>query len=256
MPKGIYAAASSMVTDARALEASAANIANAQSAGYRRQVALREGFDVILAERGRTENIAGNGGAGIIPDGQMFAFDQGQLQVTGNQFDVALIGDGFFQVRDADDRAWLTRAGDFSIDDTGTLRTSQGHQVEGQAGPIIIPAEASRISIDETGRIYAHVPQSNGGEVTSFVDLLRISTVDDPHALQAKNGQYFLAPDNVRDAAFGDTRVRQGSLENANVEPVTELVTMITIQRRYDAAQRAMRTQNEAGRGFSDLLRG
>jgi flagellar basal-body rod protein FlgF len=256
MPKGIYAAASAMVTENRSLEVTASNLANAQSAGFRRTIALRGGFDSVLAAQGRTGNIAGNGGAGIQQTGTAYIFSQGDIKATGSQFDFALMGDGFFTVRDDQGQAWLTRDGSFSLDPAGRMVNSQGMTLEGQAGAIVIPNAAQDINIDENGRLYVEVPSGPGRVESQFVDVLRIARVDDPNSLQARNGQYFLAPGDVEDMDINSVSMVQGHLEGSNVEPVSELVNLIAIQRRFEAAQRAMQQQGEAGRGFSDLLRG
>jgi len=256
VPKGIYAAASAMVTETRALDVTAANLANAQSTGYRRQVALHNGFDQLLATRGRSGGLDGDGGAGIYHDRSVHNFGQGELYATGNPLDMGLNGDGFLRVRDQQDQVWLTRAGTFALDPTGRMVTPDGWVLEGQAGPIVVPADAGAVRIDANGRVYAEQAGEGGQIVSNFIDQVRISRVDQPITLLPRNGQYFAAVDDPPDADIGTVEVVQGHLERANVEPVAELVQMVAIQRRYEAAQRALTQQSQTGRGFSDLLRG
>jgi len=256
VPKGIYAAASAMRTETRSLDVAAANLANVQSTGYRRQIAMHNGFADLLAQRGRTEDLAGNGGAGIYPEGSIHSFAQGELQETGNPFDMGLNGDGFFRVRDQQDRLWLTRAGSFALDSGGRMVTPDGWTLEGQAGPIVIPEDALGVRMDASGRIYAE-QAGEGGKIDSrFIDQVRIAEVDEPVALLPRNGQYFAARTEPGDVTVGSVEVVQGRIERSNVEAVSELVQMVSIQRRYEAAQRALKQQAETGRGFSDLLRG
>lgn len=253
MPKGVYAAASAMLTESRALEAVTANLANAQSAGYRRQIALRTGFDQVLAERGRQGGIAADGGAGVRDAGTTHAFDQGEFESTGNPLDLGLGGPGFFRVRDGE-RELLTRSGAFRLDEQRRIVNDHGWTLQGQAGDIAIPAETHSVRVDEGGRVYAEVLLPAGGVEHRFIDQIRIAEVADPHALGVVNGQYFLGAEDQPDQPTA--LVRQGHVERANVNSITELVDLIAIQRRYEAAQRALRQQNEAGRGFSDILRG
>jgi flagellar basal-body rod protein FlgF len=253
MSKGIYAAASAMVAETRSLEVTARNVAHAQTPGYRREQALRGSFAEALAAEGRTGAVTRDGGAGVTPAGSWFGFAQGQIQDTGATFDFALTGDGFFRVRDPGGQEWLTRAGRFVPDASGRLVTPEGWSLIGQGGPITIPADAERIAVDPSGRITA--TQTIGGVVTdTVIDQVRTAAVDDPARMTARNGVFFDPADqDVRD---GTALIRQGAIETANVEPVRELVDLIALQRRYDAAQRAMSEQARAGDGFSDLLRG
>ena len=139
MPKGIYAAASAMVTETKMLETTARNIAHAQTPGYRREGVVRVGFAEILAGEGRNGGIKRDGGAGVMADGRYTEFTDGLRDPTGGTYDLALHGEGFFTVRDAQGKTWLTRNGNFKLDLQGRLATREGHLVMGQGGPITIP---------------------------------------------------------------------------------------------------------------------
>ena len=106
--------------------------------------------------------------------------------------------------------------------------------------------------IDEGGRIYAKIRGDNGIE-NEFIDQLRIVDVERNDLLQPLNGQYF-AFDGQIPTDDTDTRVMQGRLENSNVDPVIELVKMITLQRQYDAAQKALSRQSRVGEGYSEII--
>lgn len=266
MPKGIYAAASAMVVETRALEVTAQNMANAQTSGYRKQIALRDDFAQALAAQGRTGDISADGGAGILPSDSYYSFKEGIKQKTDNPFDVAISGEGFFRVISPQGKSLLTRAGNFSLNTLGQLVTPEGHLVEGQGGPISIPSDSTRVTVDLQGRIYSETP-SETGPVQTFVDQLRVVTVSDPHRLSAVNGQFFDSGSQDQGDAFTPVQVageqpkrgaiiQQGYAEGSNVDTIQELVNMISIQRRYDAAQRALKQQSATGADFSDLLRG
>lgn len=256
MPRGVYAAASAMLTESRSLDVVAQNLANANSSGYRRQVALREGFAEVLAQRGRTGGPEGDGGLGVFESAGARVFTQGELEETNSDFDFAITGDGFFRVRDPQGQSWLTRDGHFSLAGDGRLVDARGWALEGQSGPLVMPPTATRLVADDHGRVYAQSIVS-GAPVSDFVDQLRITVVADRDQLRVRDGQHFYAPEGAQtDAPAEGYAVRQGFVERANVDPVTELVSMIAVQRRYDAAQRALRTNDETGRGFSDILHG
>lgn len=155
-------------------------------------------------------------------------------------------------VRDLEGQDALTRAGHFTIDSQDRLVTPDGWPVLGQGGEITVPSDANRIRIDERGRIYAE--RNNGGGIDlAFVDQLRVVEVENTDNLIARNGQYYNAPgQNITDSQRFS--VNQGYLEDANVDSVTEMVKMIDIQRRFDAAAKALRSQNQVGQGFSEIM--
>jgi flagellar basal body rod protein FlgG len=253
MPKGVYIAASAMYVEATALDITARNLAHAQTTGYRREAFLRTGFAAEMAKQGHTEDLSGNGGGGLLASGSYFVQNGGSRETTGAPLDLAIEGDGFFKVQDDQGKALLTRAGHFVTDSQGRLATPEGWLVQGQGGAITLPPNAERISIDQQGRISAFV-SNNGVRRDTVVDQVRLVQVEDPRALVATNGTYF-DPGRQRQKDATGT-VHQGFLEKSNVEPIQELAEMVAIQRRYDAAQKAMREMNQAGSGFSELLRG
>lgn len=254
MPKGVYAAASAMWTESRSLDITARNIAHAQDPGYRREQMLRTSFAEELAQRGQTQSLKGDGGTGVLPKGSWHSFAQGAREDTNAPLDLAINGEGFYRVQDPQGRTLLTRAAHFSTDAQGRITTPDGWPVLGQGGPVTIPPEADRILVDGQGRVSYESMQS-GIRTATLVDQLRVVTVADPHAMTAVNGQYF-DPGRQPLADAKDFQVRQGYLEKANIEPIHELVELIATQRRYEAAQKALREQTSAGQGFSDLLRG
>ena len=253
MPKGIYAAASAMVAETRLLETTARNIAHAQTPGYRREGMLRVGFAEVLADQGRSGGLKGDGGAGVLPNGSYFTFSDGLRDQTGAPYDIALQGDGFFAVQDAQGKSWLTRSGNFQLDGQGRLATREGHLVMGQGGPITIPEDAGKVVIDESGLVTTET-RTVDGVVRTTLDQLRLATVAEPRRMPPANGVYF----DPTGQALADAApsVFQGHLERGNVNPIDELVNMVALQRRHDAAQKAITEQSRAGEGYSDVLRG
>lgn len=254
MPKGVYAVASAMLQEQRALNAVAENIANARSSGYRQVHTLRRSFaDLLEAERNRTGDLGSDGGAGVgtAPAGTWRDFSRGQIENTGSAYDLAIDGEGMFVLRRDDGRLLLSRDGGFSLDSNRRLVNQQGWPVQGQSGPITLPEEASRLTVDQGGRVYAELPDGQ-----SFIDRIRITRLDAARqaALEPMNGQYYLADQGRLDDAE-DAVVQQGFLETSNVDPVQELVRMVELQRRSDAAQRALTSQLQLS-GIGDILRG
>ncbi|MFW5845732.1 MAG: flagellar hook-basal body protein [Planctomycetota bacterium] len=253
MSKGIYAAASSMYADRFVVEVRANNMANAQSAGFRRAVPMRESFAELLRSRDPAgTGLPGQGAAGVRFAGAYTDFQNGHLTQTDDTFDAAIAGTGFYVLQDGE-RQLLTRHAHFLTDAQGLLQTDEGRPVLGQAGTIRIPPTASSIDIDQQGRIYALLPTEEGPQRT-FLEQLRVVDVPDRQVLRPVNGQLFDPAGQVlRDST--DYIVRQGYLEEANVEPIDEMVEMVAAQRRYDAAQRVLNAQLEGG-GYSEILGG
>lgn len=252
MPKGVYAAASAMVAETRLLEATARNLAHAQTPGYRREGQTRVGFAEVLAGEGRTGGPKRDGGVGVLPDGGYHVFSDGPRDPTGGTFDVALQGEGFLAVQDQAGKTWLTRNGNLNLDPQGRLTTREGHLVMGQGGPISIPEDAERVVIDESGLVTVE-NRTPDGVVRSVLDQLRVATVAQPRAMGG-NGIYF--DPGAQPLADAPARVLQGHLERGNVNPVEELVQMVALQRRYESAQKALSEQSRAGEGYSEILRG
>jgi flagellar basal-body rod protein FlgF len=155
---------------------------------------------------------------------------QGTLKVTGSPLDLALAGDGFFVVETPDGEK-LSRGGSFRMNDQGQVTDAAGNRLLGEGGPIV-PGQGTI----EIGR---------GGAVRvdgRIVAQLRLERVPPDVRLQHDAGTLFL-PDPAREPLDPEARqVRQGTLEESNVNSVSALVDMISIQRAYSAVQKAVHT--------------
>lgn len=252
MPQGVYAAASAMLTEQRALETVAENVANSQSSGYRRAIHVRDDFGAYLDRARGIED-----GMGVSADGAYRSFVNGNYQETGSAMDMALEGRGeFFRVKDQAGNLLLTRNGAMRMDTDGKIVTPEGHTLQGQTGEILIPLDTAEFTVDGNGRIYV---KPNGGTEFTFIDQIRVAQVaeEDLERLVPMSGQYFdPAPGEVRTPDADKTVLRQGWLEASNIDPVHELVDMIAIQRRYDSAQRALSEQLNGNTRYHDILAG
>ncbi|MFW5828809.1 MAG: flagellar hook-basal body protein [Planctomycetota bacterium] len=253
MPKGVYAAASAMLTERHTVEVLGNNIANATTPGFRRSIALRDDFASLLQRQARTGGLAGDGGAGVLLQQTYLVQEDGPLVQTGGDLDIALQGDGYFLV--ADERGdHLTRQSHYSTDAAGRMVTDDGRILQGQGGPVVIPPAAADVDIDSAGRIYAVMPTDEGPQ-RAFLDQIRVVTVPDRSALRGDDGVYFRPADQeLRDAEMFS--VHHHFVEHGNVQAVHEMVDMVAAQRRYDAARRLLTEQVDATRGYSDLLGG
>jgi flagellar basal-body rod protein FlgG len=154
---------------------------------------------------------------------QTVDFSQGSMQQTGNQLDFALSGEGFFRVQVGGDELY-TRAGNFLIDNTGTLVTQDGNPVMVDGGPLVVPPGAS-LTVDPGGMISVNGEPAGAFDLVSFEDL---------GAMERVGSNFYRAPDDAVEVEPQDLTVQQGFIEKGNVEVVTEMVHMIETQRAFD----------------------
>lgn len=226
MDNSNYVALSRQAGLIRQFNALANNIANADTGGYRRE-------DVVFAEHVKALD-AGDPSLSIATASRrIIDFAPGDIQSTGNPFDVAIEGDGFFLVEGADGPR-LTRAGAFSLNGEGELVTADARRVLDEGGaPIVIPPQADTFSIAADGTIAADgQPVGRLGLVTA-----------DPASLIREGDNVFRAEQGYEPAP--DARVRQFAREGSNVSAVTEIARLIEVQRAYEAGQRFLESEDE-----------
>lgn len=240
------------------------NLANVSTTGYKR---TRANFsDLLYQQISRSGNSRQDGGP---PTGTFYGtgvrlvstekiHTQGALEVTENQFDVALDGEGFFRVTLPDGRIGYTRAGNLNVDAEGNLVTSQGFLTDPQ---FTIPNNTIGITIDTTGQIFAvtadapEAPQQLGQfTLTRFINPSGLESIGDNLYLEsAASGNPI---DGIAgDAAGGFGSIRQGFLEESNVDVVGELVDLITAQRAFEINTNSIQAADEILQTVNNLRR-
>ena len=213
-----YLALNRQVGLASELDLIANNIANLDTTGFRREGIAFTEF-VVAREGGESVSMADLGAR--------FASEMpGSHTVTGGQFDFAIEGDGYFLI-DSPEGPILTRAGSFQLSEIGTLVTPNGDAVLdiGEA-PIILPIEARDVLVAEDGTVSV-----NGDPVA------QIAVVDAPREQLSRFGDTAFRVSDDAFVALEQPRVRQGALEQSNVDPVLEIARMIEVTRAYEMAQ-------------------
>ncbi|RIK79813.1 MAG: flagellar basal-body rod protein FlgG, partial [Planctomycetota bacterium] len=185
-------------------------------------------------------------------------FEQGEFNITGGPLDWAIEGDGFFQVTDSDGTIVYTRAGNFSQNAQGQLvmgSASTGRLLEPS---IQIPQDATEIVVSPDGIVSVRQP---GQSALSQVGQLQLATFVDPEGL-LKLGENLYAETEASGAATvgnpgvqGVGRVRQGTLEISNVEPVEELIDLITTQRAFELNSQAVQAGDQMLQLVANLRR-
>jgi flagellar basal-body rod protein FlgG len=233
MVEGLYSAAAGMAAQQQQLDAIAGDLANESTTGYK---AERVGFSDLLYNEVHQAATITSAGAGAAA--QLIGRDQaqGSLRETGNPLDLAIEGDGYFQVKRPDGQVALTRNGSFGVDSKGTLTNAEGDPLE---PPITLPAGTSpeQVAISPDGTLSA------GKHKLGQIKLVTVPAAD---RLLADGGGLFSA-----NAASGAPRpaakatLRQGTLEGSNVDMASEMSTLATTQRNYQLSSSAIQMESQ-----------
>lgn len=271
MLRGLYTAASGMRVQMHRMDALSNNLANVDVTGYKKDTPVQKSFPEMLIRRFNddgvykmpfgsmdTAPVVGKLGTGVEQNEVFTVFEQGSLKQTENPFDMALEGEGFFAV-DTPQGVRFTRNGSFHLGKEGLLVTKDGYPVLGEKGPIRI--KENNFTIDPQGRIWQNTAladdpdrlvtlEENQWENTEMVDQLQLKNFDRPRYLQKQGSSFWRSTEDSGDARslVGQPEqplVRQGFLEGANVNPVTEMVNMIEVNRAYESNQKVIQAHDE-----------
>ena len=227
MDSGYYAAMTGLVARTQALDTAAANLANAQTPGYRaereyfRSVLL--GPDALDSQLGRTVNNFG------LLGGDRLSMAQGALQSTGNPLDLAIEGEGFFQIQTASGLRY-TRDGSFRRSPVGQLVTGAGEPVLSTAG-LAIQLPPGEVAVGADGAV------SVAGGVVSTVGVF---TFPAGSQLTPEGADRYVAPQGVQAQLAKNSVIHQGALEAANEDVIQGSLDLIVMQRQAEMMQRAL----------------
>jgi len=228
------------------------NLANVNTTAFKRDRAAFEtlAYQTVTAPgaASTTESKYATGlnlGTGVRIQGTATITTQGAMQTTNNSLDLALDGDGYFQVQMPGGTLGYTRAGNFSRSAEGQLVTSEGYQV---MPGITIPEGTTQVTIGPDGTVSATLP---GQTTPAQIGQIQIASFPNPAGLQAKGDNYLTetAASGVANMGVagleGRGQVRQGMLEGSNVNVVEELVDMIETQRAYEVNSKMIKSTDE-----------
>ena len=237
------------------------NLANVNTTGFKSD---RANFESLLYQilRGAGENTSENTsltsglsvGTGTRLLNTSKLFTQGSLIDTGNSLDLAVEGDGFFQVLMPDGRIGYTRAGAFSRNAEGTVTTASGYPLQPE---IQIPEDALSINVSSDGIVTVQLP---GGVEAEEVGQITLADFPNKQGLQP-NGESMLietpasgAPIVANPFQEGMGRLVQGAVESSNVNVVQQLVDMIETQRAYEVSSKTITSVDEMMRYIAQNL--
>lgn len=246
-------AATGMQAQQTNVEVISNNIANMTTTGYKAQrVAFQDLLYQDLRRAGSNSSDAGT----IVPSGTQIGLgvktagiyridQQGNLQQTNNTLDMAISGNGWFEVTLPSGQTAYTRDGTFGLAPDGTIVTADGYVV--QPG-IQIPTNATNVTINASGEVQVTLP---GQTAPQTVGQLQLAVFPNDAGLAAQGGNLFLQtaasgnPVTGAPSAPGFGSVMQGFVENSNVNVVSEITDLITAQRAYDMNSQVVTTSNQ-----------
>ncbi|HUT59984.1 MAG TPA: flagellar basal-body rod protein FlgG [Phycisphaerae bacterium] len=246
MLRAFSTAATGMTAQQMVVDTIANNLANINTFGFKRsQIDFQ---DLMYLKIQEPDEAAPSGleiGSGVRPASTLKVFTQGDGENTGRNLDVAIQGDGFFQISAPGGRTLYTRDGSLRLDSKGTLVTSTGYPL---SPTIAIPSDARSISIAPDGTVSVFSGSSTTPTAVGTITLVRFSN---PSGLTSE-GRNMLAetpasgpPITGAAGQNGFGTLQQGWVERSNVQMVTELVSLITAQRAYEINSRAIRAGDE-----------
>ncbi len=279
--RGWYTGASGMTAQQYRLDAVSNNLANVDVDGYKKDIAVHKAFPELLMRRLNDDGvyqhpfgsadaapIIGKIGTGVELNELFTSFEQGAMKETENDFDLALDGKGFFSVATPYGERY-TRNGSFQLGKEGYLETKEGYPVLGEKGPIRV--KANNFKVDKDGRVWVNADypddpevfaskENNTWEHTVLLDTLKIVDFENDRYLQKQGSSLYKDTDVSGPAQIIESgkrpKVEQGFVEASNVNPVTEMVQMIEVNRAYEANQKVVQAEDAMlGKLINEVVR-
>lgn len=220
----------------RKLQLTANNMANAATTGFKKQSMTFEEY--LLPQIDGTKRTA---------KGEVVRSDmsQGVMQQTGNPFDFAIEGDGFFTVQTPQGIKY-TRAGNFTLDSKKQLVTQEGYPVLGGGAPIVLDDTTGKgVWLSKDGKLW--VDEADAGQ-------LDVVDFKNPQALERTGSNLYAATSGSGQATPAGTLIKQGFIEGSNVNPVEEMVNLLDIYRAYEAQQKTLKAADQMdGHAANDI---
>jgi flagellar basal-body rod protein FlgG len=248
MLRGLYTAYTGMLNEQYRMDIMSNNLANADTIGFKKEGSTSQAYSEVMAvkikdatEDPNTPKKLGNMSLGVKIGESFTDFSQGGLEITGNTYDLAINGDGFFNVeftnKAGETSTKYTRAGNFTLTKDGYLTTKDGDYVLGKNGRIQLSTTAGDTTIDNAGNIY------QDGEL---VATLQLTEFDDTNYLSHYGESYWDAVDGANAHDATSSSICQGYTEMSNASVVSEMVNMIAISRQYEANQKMITTFDDS----------
>jgi len=261
--QALHTAATGMAAQELNVQVISNNIANLRTTGFKKQTAAFQ--DLIYehvrrvgaqaSDQGTILPVGVDLGGGVKTVGTPRSMTQGTLSQTGNDLDLAIGGEGFFKILMPDGTFQYTRDGTFQMDNQGRIVTAQGNPVQ---PTITIPNNASGISVNAQGQVSVTLPASTTSTIIGQIGLTRF--INKAGLLPVGSNQFADTPssgapqDGIANAE-GYGAITQGSLEQANVDVVSEMSDLIAAQRAYEMNAKVISAADQMMQSTTALFR-
>lgn len=264
MMRALWTASTGMLAQQLNVDNISNNIANVNSVAYKKsrmefKDLLYETMEKGIVKDGQGKPINLQVGHGVMPAASLKFFTTGNLEYTGNPYDLAINGSGFFKVLGPEGQEYYTKDGSFKISPDGenyNLVTSEGYFVQGDNGNIELGSEVKDVTINSNGLITV---KREDGTVEELGNL-SISTFVNPAGLESVGKNLYIvtdasgeAYDTQNDGTGGE--ILQGYLEYSNVQIVEEMVKLIQAQRAYELNSKSIQTADDMLQMANNLRR-
>src|SRR5580658_8767933 len=261
--QALHTAATGMAAQELSVQVISNNIANMSTTGYKKQTA--EFQDLIYehvrrvgaqaSDQGTILPVGIDIGGGVKTVGTPRSMTQGTLSQTGNDLDLAISGEGFFKILMPDGTFQHTRDGTFQMDNTGRIVTAQGNPVQ---PTITVPQNASGLTVNSQGQVSVTPAGSTTSTIIGQISLTRF--VNKGGLLPVGNNNFTDTPSSgtPQDGTAtleGYGNISQGSLEQANVDVVSEMSDLIAAQRAYEMNAKVITAADQMLQSTTALFR-
>lgn len=228
----------SMINSMLRMNSIGQNMANANTSGYKREIAVQQSFNDHLknsmADAVSTVVVGETKQRDAHNIDKVVDHKPGMLRHTGNPLDVSVEGNGYFEVI-GNQGVKYTRNGSFTLDSYGRLVTQSGEAVNGVGGEIRLTS--NDVYIDKQARLWSK---------DKMIAQLKLVKFNEPNNVTKLGGSGFLSDEsNVKELSEGDAHVRQGYLETSNVNSMSEMINMISTMRQFEMSQRIVKGYDE-----------
>ncbi|MBP0615739.1 flagellar basal-body rod protein FlgG [Jiella mangrovi] len=261
--RALAIAATGMNAQQTNVEVIANNIANINTTGFKR---ARAEFTDLLYQVERMQGVPNRGGEGVVPEGAQLGLGvrlaairnvhlQGTLNQTGNKLDLAINGNGWFQIQGPGGETLYSRDGAFNTNANGQLVTLDGFLVD---PGLTVPTNTTEVTVNASGEVYATI---DGQVDPQLLGQLTIATFPNDAGLSAQGGNLFRetvasgAPVAGVAGEEGYGTINQGYLEDSNVDPVKEISELISAQRAYEMNSKVITAADEMSSVVSKGMR-
>ena len=263
MIRSLYSAATGMVAQQTQIDVISNNLSNVNTVGFKKHRAEFADLMYQVAEYAGTStsqnSISPTGievGLGVRPTAVTKLFNQGNFKETGNNLDLAITGNGFFQIQLPDGSMGYTRNGSFKVDNEGAVVNSDGYRLIPE---IVVPADVTSVNIGTDGVVTV---LQGGQQQANQIGQIDIVNFVNPAGLHSLGNNMFINTTASGDPIAGQPglngmgQTRQGFVEMSNVSLVEEMTDLITAQRAYEASSKAIQTSDDMLQTTNQLKRG